>query len=144
MFVMTGQMSDYRNPEYINKLKNMMEQATIASHIKLLGFIDREEQIAVMKNAKYVIQPSLFEGWGTVVEDAKVLDKTVLLSDISIHREQKNDKCILFDPYSPEKLAELIAEENQKEHIDDMAVGILDMYKRAKEYSKGFEELLKN
>lgn len=142
VFVFTGNMEDYRSPEYIEKLKNMVNEPCLANHIKLLGFIDREEQIAIMKNAEYVIQPSLFEGWGTVVEDAKVLDKTILLSDISVHREQKNNKCILFDPYDSGKLMELIASEIGKEHVDNCEVGVQDMYRRAQEYSKGFERLL--
>lgn len=141
-FVFTGKMEDYRNPEYIKSLKQIMEDNAVASHIKMLGFIDREEQLAVMSGAEYVIQPSLFEGWGTVVEDAKVLDKTVLLSNIPVHREQKNGKCILFDPHDAEKLADLIETENGKEHIDDIKAGVEDMYVRAEKYSKEFERLL--
>ena len=41
-------------------------------------------------------------------------------------------------------LAHLIKDEIQKEHHDDIEKGIADMYKRAKEYSKGFEQLLKD
>lgn len=141
-FVFTGQMEDYRAPQYIENLKTLFEEEQIKKHSVLLGFVDRVEQIALMRNAAYVIQPSLFEGWGTVVEDAKVLDKTILLSDIPVHREQMSEKCILFNPYDSVILAKLIEEENKKEHIDDVETGIADMYKRAKEYSKGFEQLL--
>lgn len=142
LFVFTGAVEDYRNPEYIQRLKEIMEEPHIKDHTKLLGFIDRMEQLAVMKNAEYIIQPSLFEGWGTVVEDAKVLNKTILLSDIPVHREQKNEKCILFDPYDAKELAELIECENKKIHADDVSAGIADMHSRAVEYSKGFEQLL--
>lgn len=142
--IFTGNMEDYRNPDYIKSLKEIADDPVVTSNIKLLGFISREEQIALMKNAAFVIQPSLFEGWGTVVEDAKVLDKTILLSDIPVHREQMNEKCILFDPHDPVALAELIEQESKKEHHDDVEKGIADMYKRAKEYSKGFEQLLRD
>lgn len=141
-FVFTGKLEDYRSPEYIEKIKKLFEEEFIMQHSILLGFIGRDEQIAIMKNAEYVIQPSLFEGWGTVVEDAKVLDKTILLSDIPVHREQMNNKCILFDPYNAQQLADLIKQENSKEHHDDIEAGIADMKARAKEYSKGFQELL--
>lgn len=141
-FVFTGKLEDYRAPQYIKKLKVLFEEREIKKHSVLLGFIDRNEQIALMKNARYVIQPSLFEGWGTVVEDAKVLDKTILLSDIAVHREQMNEKCILFDPTDPIALAKLIEEENKKEHVDDIEAGITSMYIRANEYSKSFEYLL--
>lgn len=144
VFAFTGKLDDYRAPEYIEKLKKLFEEDVIKKHALLLGFIDRIDQIVIMKNAQFVIQPSRFEGWGTVVEDAKVLDKTILLSDIPVHREQKNDKCKLFDPYNPEMLASIIEEEAEKEHKDDFEQGILDMHRRAKEYSKGFEQLLKD
>ncbi len=142
LFVFTGKMSDYRHPDYIEKLKGILEMPEIASHIRMLGFIQREEQIAIMKNAEYVVQPSLFEGWGTVVEDAKVLDKTVLLSDIPVHREQKNEKCILFDPHDAKQLAELIRQENQRDHKDSVEKGIANMYAEAAEYSKDFARML--
>lgn len=141
-FVFTGKMEDYRNPEYIQKLRAYTEDPAIKNHIKILGFLERQEQIILMKRAEYVIQPSLFEGWGTVVEDAKVLDKTILLSDIPVHREQKNEKCILFDAQDVAALSELIAQENTKTHVDDMELGIRDMQKRAKEYSEGFLKFL--
>lgn len=143
-FIFTGKMEDYRNPQYIESLKTLLDNPVISSHTQILGFISREEQIAIMKNAAFVIQPSLFEGWGTVVEDAKVLDKTILLSDIPVHHEQMNEKCILFDPHDPVALADLIYQESQKEHHDDVEKGIADMHKRAKEYSKGFEQLLRD
>lgn len=143
-FVFTGKLREPRFPEYIKMIKLYFEDIDLQSHIKNLGFLERKEQIVIMKNAKFVIQPSLFEGWGTVVEDAKVLDKTILLSDIPVHQEQKNEKCILFDPHDPVALANLIQQESLKEHHDDIEKGIADMYLRAKEYSEGFEQLLKD
>lgn len=141
-FVFTGNLEDYRNPGYINQLKEIMEAPGVRDSIKLLGFVDRREQLAIMKNAEFIVQPSLCEGWGTVLEDAKVLDKTVLLSDIPVHREQKNEKCFLFDPHQPEELAELIERTSRlsrSEHVED---GIVRMYREAFEYSKALERVL--
>ncbi len=140
--VLTGRLSDYRNPDYVRSIEAALKTPQLKEHIKLLGFISREDQITIMMHSEFVIQPSLFEGWGTVVEDAKVLDKTIILSDIPVHREQKSSKCILFDPHNPSELAELIASENMKIHDDDPAKGIADMYKRAKEYTKSFGDFL--
>lgn len=138
----TGKMEDFRNPEYIKSLKEYAQKPTIAPHIDILGFISRREQITIMKNSQFVIQPSLFEGWGTVVEDAKVLDKTILLSDIPVHREQMNEKCTLFSPHNARELEELIIEEFKKEHNDNIEFGIEDMKNRSKEYSNSFAKLV--
>ncbi|MCQ2531699.1 MAG: glycosyltransferase [Saccharofermentans sp.] len=140
--VFTGLLEDYRNPEYIDNLKTLAD--SLGNHIKILGLISREDQIVLMKNSRYVIQPSLFEGWGTVVEDAKVLDKTILLSNIPVHVEQKNDKCVLFDPHNSEELMLLMHEYNSKVPNDNIEIGISNMQKNALIYSSGFEKLIKN
>lgn len=142
IFVFTGALKDYRNPDYIEDIKQIFELPEISKVTRLLGFVPREEQLIIMKNCEYMIQPSLFEGWGTVLEDAKVLDKTVLLSDIPVHREQQNEKCILFDPYDVDALAVLLMEESRKQHVSDISVGLKRMYREAEEYSKTFENML--
>ena len=148
-FVFTGNLKDYRNPEYIDELKKIMEAQPVAGSIKLLGFVERTEQLCIMKNAAFIVQPSLCEGWGTVLEDAKVLDKAVLLSDIPVHREQKNEKCVLFDPHDPKALAQLLVETAEKadmpEHTayfaGDMEKGIANMYREAEAYARGLENI---
>lgn len=148
-FVFTGNLQDYRNPEYIDRLKVIMEAPKVADSIKLLGFVERTEQLCIMKHAQFVVQPSLCEGWGTVLEDAKVLDKTVLLSDIPVHREQKNEKCHLFDPQNPIELADLIERmtyeaqkpEHAAEFAGDIERGIKAMYREAAEYAKALERV---
>lgn len=141
-FVFTGQMSDDRNPAYINELRKYADDPLIKNRIIILGFLPREDQLIIIKNAKAVIQPSLFEGWGTVVEDSKVLDKTIFLSDISVHREQKSDKCILFNPNDYMELADIILNDIPRSLEENIEIGIQDMKIRANHYSVGFEQLL--
>ncbi|MEO8352985.1 MAG: glycosyltransferase, partial [Chthoniobacteraceae bacterium] len=57
-----------------------------------------------------IIQPSLFEGWSTVVEDARALGRPCLLSDLGVHREQNPPGAHFFPPHSAEALADLMAE----------------------------------
>lgn len=142
-FVFSGKFDDYRNPEYIKTLKKKFEDPIIAKYSVNLGFLPRKEQLTIMKNSKFIIQPSLSEGWGTVLEDAKVLDKRTILSNISVHREQMNDRCMLFDPYDPADLANKIMKMLSMTYDDNIEAGIKDMYARAKEYSKTFEQCLK-
>ncbi len=116
-FVFTGEPSDRRNPLYYQELVALINDEDIKDKIKILGFIDRTEQLCIMKNSIFLIQPSLFEGWGTVVEDAKVLGKTILLSNIEVHEEQKNENCVLF----------------RAEDVEDLACTIRDMLNSLKE-----------
>ncbi|MFT8351716.1 glycosyltransferase [Clostridium saccharoperbutylacetonicum] len=106
--ICTGNTSDYRNLEHFNELKKYIKENNLDRYIKILGLIPRDEQLAIMKGAKLLIQPSLYEGWGTSLEEAKFFDKRVLLSDIAVHYEQKNDRCILFERNSYIDLANKI------------------------------------
>ena len=61
-----------------------------------------------MYRSKALINPSFFEGWSTSVEEAKILNKKVLLSDIKVHREQKPTKSYFFNPYNHVELSKII------------------------------------
>ena len=105
----TGNTNDYRNPHYFTEMKAFVEDNNIGNNVKFLGFIDRRDQLQLMNNAIAIIQPSLFEGWSTVVEDAKLMNKFLLVSDIEIHREQLvNSSARFFDPYNVNQLAQLL------------------------------------
>lgn len=94
--VFTGKEYDFRYPEYSENLKKIVEINHLQEDILFLGFIDRAEQLKLMHEALGVIQPSLFEGWSTVVEDAKAMNQILILSDIEVHQEQINSSSALF------------------------------------------------
>ncbi len=102
----TGKPYDNRNPDYYDSLLAEVEQRRVS--IRFLGFIPRVEQLALMKAARAIIQPSLFEGWSTVVEDGKALRKDIIVSDIPVHREQLPGHDAFFEPTNEHQLATLI------------------------------------
>ncbi|MBL4651470.1 MAG: glycosyltransferase [Flavobacteriales bacterium] len=104
----SGKESDYRNQDHIDKLKELIVEYELQKNILFLGFLDRKVQLQLMKNSMAIIQPSLFEGWSTVVEDAKSLNKHIILSNLSVHREQTSINCTFFDAENDEKLADIL------------------------------------
>jgi len=108
--VCTGHIGDYYKPEYSDTILQAIHKLGIAHQVYLLGLIPRLDQIQLMRRALAVIQPSLFEGWSTVVEDARCLGKQIILSDIPIHLEQNPANSIFFERDSPESLADLLAD----------------------------------
>ena len=104
----TGKEDDFRNPGYAEGVKKMARDLDVQEECRFLGFIDRAEQIWLMQHADAVIQASLFEGWSTVVEDAKALQKPVILSDLPVHREQLQQGVLFFDPLQADSLAQAI------------------------------------
>ena len=106
--IFTGRMEDHRNPDYINKLKNYIEKNELESTAKFVGLIPREDQLSLLSNAVAVIQPSLFEGWSTLVEDAKALQLQIIVSDIDVHLEQLGEKGCFFKKNDEQDLADKI------------------------------------
>ena len=140
-FVFTGELRDHRNRGYYIKLKSIMEDKQIQERIKVLGFIDRAEQLVVMEHAALLVQPSLFEGWGTVVEDAKVFGKTIVLSNIPVHQEQRDDRCYLFDAEDPDDLIDKIKSAIDRREEESLERGLDLAKKNAFIYSKRLEEI---
>jgi glycosyltransferase involved in cell wall biosynthesis len=73
-----------------------------------LGFLSRADQVQLMRAADCIVQPSLFEGWSTVVEDARTLGQRVVLSDLAVHREQDPPAALFFETLSASALAEAV------------------------------------
>jgi glycosyltransferase involved in cell wall biosynthesis len=105
--VCTGNFVDYRNPGYFSELVEHIERRGLRGQIHILGLIPRLEQLQLMRRCVAVVQPSRFEGWSTVVEDAKALDRPLLLSDLPVHREQSPRDVSFFSCGDAPRLAEL-------------------------------------
>jgi glycosyltransferase involved in cell wall biosynthesis len=106
----TGKIDDYRDRAFAGEIRAALDRDGIAEQVKLLGLVTRTRQIGLMRRALAIIQPSLFEGWSTVVEDARALGRPSLLSDLAVHREQSPPGARFFPPRDAEALAELILE----------------------------------
>jgi len=108
LVVSTGQTNDYRNTTFFTKLKKQVDAYGLEDRFRFLGLTPFADMSMLMRGAIAMINPSLFEGWSTTVEEAKSLGKRLLLSDIRVHREQNPDRGVFFDPFSPEELAEIM------------------------------------
>lgn len=103
--VCTGALMDYRQPDYAERLLQQMHRAGVASQVMILGMVPRRLQVEIVRRSLAVLQPSLFEGWSTVVEDARVLAKPTILSDLDVHREQNPPGAEFFERENATALA---------------------------------------
>lgn len=106
--VCTGEMYDFRRPEYRGFILELINKYGITSQVFLLGLVPRFQQVQLMRRSLAILQPSLFEGWSTVVEEARVLAKPIVLSSIPVHLEQNPPECYFFDGYNPEGMASIM------------------------------------
>ncbi|MBK9578053.1 MAG: glycosyltransferase [Fibrobacteres bacterium] len=108
--VCTGAPSDYRNNGHYQGLLELVENLGIASQVKMLGLVPREDQLALMRCARLLVQPSLFEGWSTVLEDIRCVGTPVVASDLGVHKEQSLENATYFQRRDPQALAQAIEE----------------------------------
>ncbi len=104
--VCTGNTNDHRDHAFMGGLLERISVQGVRDRMVVLGLVPREALHALMRQSVAVLQPSLFEGWSTTVEEAKSLGKAIVLSNISVHREQNPPAAVYFDPHDPAALAE--------------------------------------
>ena len=115
--VCTGPTHDPRQPEHFNNLKAEIKSLGIESQVKILGTIPRTDQISLMRASAAVLQPSQFEGWSTVIEDARALGKSVIASDFPVHLEQNVPGSSFFRMGDPRDFAQEIRRFLQREPV---------------------------
>ncbi|WP_309640395.1 glycosyltransferase family 1 protein [Flavobacterium sp.] len=104
----TGRFPSDPNSEYMQELHDIVNTNNLKNSISFLGLIPRGDQLLLMKYATAIIQPSLFEGWSTVIEDAKSLQVPVIASDLKVNIEQLAEKGTYFEPHNADQLATIL------------------------------------
>lgn len=138
--VFTGQLEDYRNPQYISELKKIIRECGIEQNIQILGLIPRQDQLSMIRKSVAVIQPSLFEGWSTIVEDAKSMHKDIILSNIDVHIEQNVENGMYFEKENFVELAEIM--EQVWDGDFKFPVSNYNYKEKAREYGNIFAKVL--
>ncbi len=104
----TGRFPSDPNSLYMKELHDIVNLNKLKNSISFLGLIPRGDQLLLIKNAVAVIQPSLFEGWSTVIEDAKSFQVPVIASKLDVNVEQLGEKGTYFDPHNHHDLASIL------------------------------------
>ena len=108
--VCTGNTHDARNSGHFAGLLTEIARHGLRDRIILLGLVPHAHTFQLMRQSLAVLQPSLFEGWSTTVEEAKSVGKPLLLSSLAVHREQDPPESVYFDPRDPDALADALRE----------------------------------
>lgn len=144
--VFTGQLNDNRNKDYIIELQDYVKNNNLEDNLRILGLVDYVEVPFFIRNCVSLINPSLFEGWNTMVEEAKSIGKNIILSNLAVHREQNPLECVYFDPYNPEELAEILREKWQNSEggpdyeLEEQAR--IHLKGRVENFAKTYEEIV--
>jgi glycosyltransferase involved in cell wall biosynthesis len=107
--VATGKQLDPRNVAHVPSLKMAVQDAGLEADFLMPGMIPYDDLMPLMQASTALLNPSLFEGWSTTVEEARAAGVPMILSDLAVHREQAGDQATYFDRYSAEALAQTLS-----------------------------------
>ena len=95
IIVFTGKLF-YGDDSYGKEIIAEIKKLNINNQIFILGLIPKKDQFLLMRKSIAIIQPSLFEGWSTIVEESRSIGKNIILSDLGVHKEQNFSRSIFF------------------------------------------------
>lgn len=101
--VLTGNALD-RDKE----IRDALNQMDISDRVHILGYLPEEEIAIILSQAKFLIFPSLFEGFGIPAVEAMMFGKPVLCSNRTSLPEIVGDAGLYFDPRMPDQIEEAI------------------------------------
>ncbi|MGD2035701.1 MAG: glycosyltransferase, partial [Bacteroidales bacterium] len=114
----TGKFPSASDSPYLAELHQIIGENQLQDQITMLGIISRADQLQLMRHSQAVIQPSLFEGWSTVIEDARSLQVPVLAANLKVNMEQLGPDEVYFDPHNTDELASLM-EKYRERNLND-------------------------
>lgn len=143
----SGKQADPRDSSYFPAFQHRLEQLGLQNAFSLLGLIPYAHLAALMRASAAMLNPSLFEGWSTTVEEARVMGTPMVLSDLDVHREQMGGGATYFDRYSAQSLADALGafvptSESQRELLVDAARA--DALQRVGKFAEDFVDLARH
>ncbi len=103
--VCTGNPVDVRAPLHFAGLLGLIAELGVRDQVAFLGLVPHRDVYALIRQSSCVLNPSLFEGWSTSVEESKSVGKRALVSDLPVHMEQLGGDGLYFDRRDPGALA---------------------------------------
>lgn len=101
----SGKQLDPYRPNHFARVVARMAEADVVDQFRLLGLIPYEHVAPLLAGSVALLNPSLFEGWSTTVEEARALQVPMVLSDLAVHHEQASGIARFFDRTSASSLA---------------------------------------
>lgn len=96
----TGPDSKYRTI-----LKNLANELCILNKVKFVGVVSEDELKRLYKNARLVVYPSLYEGFGFPILEAMASRVPIIASNISSMPEIIRNENLLFNPLDTNEIA---------------------------------------
>lgn len=116
--VFTGEQVDYRHPSHAEEFRQEVTALGLTNRVFDVGFLDRGQQLRVMKGALALIQASLFEGGvgASGMIEAAHLNVKVIASDIPPNLEFDIGVTLFFDRFDKRALSDKLVMVYEQRH----------------------------
>lgn len=122
----------------------------LKGRVVIAGYLSEEELCAIMKNAKGLIYPSLFEGFGIPIVEAMQMNKLIASSNLTSLPEIGCDSIYYFNPKKPDEIVkgiEFLFRSAMNSEIEKDYASQLEKYTistMAKEYLEVFRQAIED
>lgn len=112
-------------------LQNMIKNLSLTSYVRILGYVDEPTLAALYTHARFLVMPSLYEGFGLPLVEAMACGIPVLTSNNSSMIEITGNAGILVDPLDKDSIKQgLIQLINDDKLRDTLALNAKDNVSR--------------
>jgi hypothetical protein len=118
LFVSSGSNIGNNSSGYFEFIRKLIITNNLENNFKYIGLINKDEVEILIAGSVALVNPSTYEGWNTAVEQAKALNKRTVLSNISVHREQKNHYSYLFNTSNYLSLSKILIKLSKTKYRD--------------------------
>jgi len=110
---------------------------------KYLGIVSEKELYSLIYHSIATINPSFFEGWNTSGMQVKSLNKSIILSNISSHLEQKDKNCVYFRNGDYKSLVKKIRNFKSNKIYENKLMNKKNFYNYGKKYIELVNKIFK-
>ena len=133
----------FRFPHNFKSLMELVKKYNLGKNYFYLGTVPYIDVMSLIFHSTAVINPSLFEGWSSTVEQAKAYKKKIILSNIRVHKEQKPRFAYYFRPENFIDLSKILMKLKLSKNSKIINSYEDDMDKKMENYIKEYYKILK-
>jgi glycosyltransferase involved in cell wall biosynthesis len=122
--ICTGNPVDPRHPRHYQELNDLVDREGLRENFRILGVVSRRQVLSLMRLCRALINPSLFEGWSSTVEEGRALNTPMVLSGLGVHREQMGEGAAYFDPLDADQLADRLRDLHETAPVSSAPRGL--------------------
>ncbi|MPR63805.1 glycosyltransferase family 1 protein [Ochrobactrum intermedium] len=89
----------------MDEISRLLRKYNVGDTVKNLGYVSDEKLVFLYENAKFLVMPSIYEGFGLPIIEAQSRSTPVITSNVSSMPEVAGDGAILVDPMEVNQIA---------------------------------------